>query len=147
MSLKGKIKADHIPLNNYELIGAGAPPLVFTEISGIEEELETVDLPDRSKASGGNTKPIEFTVMQPQHHTVEVAYMEQWFLAAQNQLPGYKRQYTLQGKPVNPAKPPKSYTLVDLFPTKRKLPDLSMENEGELATIEWTIVGLQVLPV
>ena len=52
--MKGSIQADHIPVNKYEFLVVGIPGLVFTEISGLEQETESVVLPDRTTASGGD---------------------------------------------------------------------------------------------
>ena len=55
--MKGAIKPNHMAVNKYTLTVIGMPPLTPTEISGLEEELQTVELPDRTRASGGNTGP------------------------------------------------------------------------------------------
>ena len=59
MALQGLVQADHVPVNNYQLTitGSGNFPantvIFFVEVSGIELETQSVDLPDRTKASGG----------------------------------------------------------------------------------------------
>ncbi len=139
MSIKGAIQANHIPLNKYKLLVVGLPPLTPTKVSGIEEELEAVDLPDRTKASGGNTKVVQFTVMLPMHHLIEQAAMEVWFKESQDPvLPSYKKPATVIMTPIGPGIPV-ARTLVGVFPMKRKLPDLEMKNEGEMAEVEWTL--------
>ena len=146
--MRGQIKADHIPLNKFTLLMGGLPvALTPTKISGIEEELETTDLPDRTRASGGNTKPTEFTMEIPMHHLVEQAAMEQWFRQAQDPvLPTYKLFGTLIHSPISGGLP-RTFTLNGVFPTKRKLPDLDMSNEGEMAVVEWTCSCDQLLPI
>lgn len=145
--MKGAIQPNHIPLNNFKLLVVGLPGLTPTKISGIEEELETVDLPDRTKASGGNTKPGEFTMMLPMHHSVEQAAMEVWFSESQDPVtPTYKKPGTLIHNALD-GTPLRSFTLVGLFPRKRKLPDLEMKNEGEMAEVEWTFSFDDILPV
>lgn len=147
MVLKGTILPDHIPVNKFQLTVLGLPGLIFTEISGIEEELEKVKLPDRTQASGGNTLPIEFTVMQPQHHAVERAAMEAWFAESQDPSPPtYKKDGTLIVTSISGLQVV-AYTLIGMFPSKRALPEMSLENEGELAKIEWTLNADQVIPV
>ena len=59
--MKGIIKSDHMPLNKFQLLVAGLPSLTLVTISGIDDELQTVDLPDRTAASGGHRGPSEFT--------------------------------------------------------------------------------------
>lgn len=145
--MKGVIRPDHIPVNKYELRVLGAPSLVLYEVSGIEDELETTDLPDRTVASGGNRKSTEFTAMQPLHHTAEKAYMELWFRESQDPVsPSYKKAATLVHSSISGINS-KSFQLVGVFPCKRKLPDLEMENEGEMAGIEWTFKADDILPL
>lgn len=147
MGLKGTIKPDHINVNKYQFAVVGILPLIFTKISGLEEELDVVNLPDRTRASGGNSQPIEFTAMQPAHHTGEVAAMEVWFLEGHDPvLPTYKKPVTLSilsgsGGIV------RSYTVLGVWPSKRKTPDLDMSNEGEMAEIEWTFQADSVIPI
>ena len=50
--MKGIIKPDHIPVNNFDLLVAGLIDLTAVEVSGIEDTLQTIDLPDRTRASG-----------------------------------------------------------------------------------------------
>jgi hypothetical protein len=145
--MKGAVKSNHMAVNKFQLLVIGLPPLTPLEISGIEEELQAVDLPDRTKASGGNTAPVEFTMMLPMHHTVEHAAMEVWFRESQDPVqPTYKKPATLLHQPIGPGAP-RTFQLIGVFPTKRKLPDLEMANEGELAMVEWTLSADQVLPV
>jgi len=137
--MKGAIQADHIPINKYELLIVGLPPLTPTEISGLEDELQTTDLPDRTTASGGNRGPNEFTIMLPMHHLTEQGAMEAWFIESQDPVqPSYKKVGTLIHKSISGATL-RTYSLVGAYPSKRVLPDLEMENEGELALVEWTI--------
>lgn len=143
--MKGVIRPDHIPLNRYEMRVTGLPPLVWTTISGIEEELENVDLPDRTAASGGNTKTIEFEATLPLHHTVEQAAMEGWFADSQDNVAvDYKKNAmlivsSLTGIVV------KTLILSGIFPMKRKTGDLDMGNEGELHVVTWSFKGDQVI--
>lgn len=145
--MKGQIAPDHIPLNKYEMLVIGMTPMTFTEISGIEEELQTTDLPDRTVASGGQTTPVEFTARLPMHHTVDQAQMELWFSQCKDPVsPKYKRAGTIIYQSIS-GKVFRTYSLVNMFPTKRVTPDVAMENEGELATVEWTFKADQQLPI
>ncbi len=147
--MKGDIAPDHIPLNKYQLLvlGTAVPAFTFTEISGIEEELQVTELPDRTVASGGQTNPVEFTARSPMHHISEQAALETWYNEGKDPVdPGYKKSATLihqsgSGAIVN------TYSIVGIFCSKRGLPDLSMENEGELATNEWTFRADEVYPI
>jgi len=146
--MKQVLLPDHIPVNNYSLIVVGGPPkLEFTEVSGLEEELETVDLPDRTTASGGNTKPVEFTVMHPKHHTIEDLFLEAWFAEGQDPvLPTYKKPATLLVRSISRLNT-RSYNMIGLYVSKRKTADLAMENEGELNVTEWTMKCDRIIPV
>jgi hypothetical protein len=144
---KGVIKADHIAVNNYLFLIVGAPKLTITEISGIEEELEKTELPDRTVASGGNTKPLEFTIKTPMHHPVEMAFLELWFRMGQDPvLPGYKMPVVLQALSIS-GKAHRSYSLFGVFLTKRSLPSFDMHNEGEVALIEWGVSADSIMPL
>lgn len=138
MPLKGQLQEDHIPVNKYTMSVVGLVPLLFTTISGLEEETDVVDLPDRTRASGGNTKPGEFTAMMPAHHTTEILAMEAWVLEGVDPVSStYK-------KPVNLAIQSGSggiqrlITINGCWPSKVKTPDLDFENEGEMAVYEFT---------
>ena len=142
--MKGSIQPDHIPKNKYVLTIIGLPPITFTKVSGLEEELETVDLPDRTVASGGNTKAVEFTVSMPTHHTPERIAMENWNLQCRDPVaPNYKKIGTLVKQSLTGINMV-SYTLQGLFVKKRSTPDVEMSNEGELDELEWTMSADQI---
>ena len=145
--MKQVLLPDHIPLNDFQLIVVGGPPKIqFITIDGLEEELETVDLPDRTKASGGNTKAIEFTTTHPLHHVTEDLFLEGWFLESQLVSPLYKKAATLLVKSIS-GLTIKSFNLIGLFPSKRKTGDLDMANEGELHNKEWTFSADRMIPI
>lgn len=143
--IEGVIQPNHAPVNSYELCILGLPKIVFTKVEGLEEELETVTLPDRSEASGGNTKPVEFTAMQMIHHAVEVAAIQLWYnLGKGNVTMGYKKSGSMIYK--------KSdgtiawvVPLTEIFVKKRKYPDGDMENEGDAGQMTWTFSAKIVL--
>jgi len=145
--MKMTLLPDHIPVNNYSLIVVGLPPIQFITIDGLEEELDTVDLPDRTKASGGNTKAVEWTATHAKHHTIEDAYLEAWFLESQDPvLPTYKKPATLLVNSISRLNT-RSFNLIGMFPSKRKTADLDMNNEGELNVNEWTFNCDRVIPI
>jgi hypothetical protein len=145
--MKMTLFPDHIPVNNFSLVVVGGPPLIqFITIDGLEEELETVDLPDRTKASGGNTKAIEFTATHPKHHTAEDLFLEGWFIEASTVLPTYKKAGTLIVQSISFLNT-RTYNLIGLFPSKRKTADLDMGNEGELNVTEWTFNADMMIPI
>ncbi len=139
MVMKGSVQPNHIPVNNYELIVVGLPPLLLTQISGLEEETEGADMPDRTHVSGGNTKPVEFTMMSFEHHAVETAALEVWRREGIDPVtPTYKKVGTLIKRSIN-GEIASTRTLIGLWVKKRKDADLDLANEGEPAMIEWTM--------
>ncbi len=145
--MKGAMQPDHIPVNNFELLILGLPSLTPVEISGLEDELQTVDLPDRTTASGGNRGPTEFEIQLPMHHLVEQAAMEAWLLEGQDPVtPTYKKVGTLIHKSLSGAVL-RTYSLVGAYTNKRTLPDLEMVNEGEIALVGWNIKMDDMLPI
>ncbi|RLE17973.1 MAG: hypothetical protein DRJ65_22035 [Acidobacteria bacterium] len=145
--MKGAIKPDHMPVNKYDFIILGMPSFTPITVSGIENELQTVDLPDRTKASGGNRNPSEVTVTFPMHHLAEQAALELWFAESQDPVsPTYKKVGTLIHKS-NSGQTFRSYTMDGIFPSKQSLPELNMDNEGEQAVVEWTFQIDDLLPI
>lgn len=147
MVMKGSVQPNHIPVNNYELIIAGIPKILLVTLAGLEDETEAVDLPDRTKASGGNAKPLEFAGTTFEHHTIELAALELWRLEAVDPVtPLYKKVGTLikrgiEGNVVT------TRTLTGLWIMKRKDADLDLANEGDPAMIEWTFSADSVLSI
>lgn len=145
--MKGAIQPDHVALNNYEFLVIGLIPITLTRVGGIEDELETVTLPDRTVASGGNRGPTEFEIDVPLHHTIEVAAMELWYRESQDPvLPTYKKPCTIIYKSVS-GNIQRNFTLIGVFPKKRELPEMEMENEGEMGVVTWTMSADDVIPI
>ncbi len=145
--MKGDILADHISINKYQLLVAGLPPLTCTEISGLDDELVTNELPDHTVVTGGQHMASEFTIKMPEHHLVQQAAMEGWFQESTDPvLPSYKKPATLISQSIS-GKIVVTKSLIGVFPKKRTLPDREMSNEGELALVEWTLNVDQILPI
>jgi hypothetical protein len=145
--MKGEIQPDHIPVNKFALKVVGLLDFYASTISGLEDELMTIDLPDRTKASGGVRGPSEFTMMTPMHHLTEIAAMEIWFKEGQDPIsPTYKKPCTLIMTSLSGNKS-KSYTLIGVFVSKRVLPDLDKSDDGEMAQIEWTMSVDDIIPL
>lgn len=146
--MKGDIAANHYPLNKYKLEFTDLTINVFTEIGGFEEELEAVDMPDRTRASGGNTKPAELTLRVPLHHASDLKKMDKWFKDCQgNVATNYKKTGTLTNLSLtNAANTAYAHTLEGCFLTKRAFPDQAMENEGGMAYAEYTMSIDDVVP-
>lgn len=147
MVMKGAVLPKHIPVNNFELIVVGLPPILFTKVSGFEDETDKVNLPDRTVASGGNSKPVEFTGESFEHHTIELAALEIWRLQGVDPVdPLYKKVGTLIKKNIS-GQIVTTRTLIGLWITKRKDSDMDLANEGEPAMIEWTFSADSVASV
>lgn len=138
MALKGAVQPGHVPVNNFELIIAGLPPIFFTQISGLTDETESINLPDRTVASGGNSLPLEFTAMSFEHHTVERAALLLWQAEGVDPVSKtYKKagnliQRNIHGDIVS------TRTLTGLWIKSSQTSDLDIANEGEPSMLEWT---------
>jgi hypothetical protein len=159
-SLKGRIPGGHIALNNFELlIGAPVPypgkPCI-TKISGIKEILEHVELPDRTKAPTGQTKPGNFKISFPLHDVPTRLYFEEWINACKAPVsPLSKRSGTVvmysiyAGSLFGAITGSATYGLSGLFieEADRMPKEFDMKNEGEMAEIELTLSFDNVYPV
>lgn len=148
MTLKGIIREGHIPVNKYLLSFPGMPPLTVTKLGGLEEELETAEMPDRTIQSNGQTKATELTIELPMHHTSEIAAMEIWYVSSKDPvLPGYKKDGTLTHLSVSAVGSPVVYALSGAFPKMRKTPEMDMANDSDAAVIEYTLSVDDVQPI
>ncbi len=139
MSLKGTIQPDHIPVNKYSLVAVGVPPITFTSISGLETEVAAIDLPDRTKATGGQVSAGDFEAMVPMHHSIEIAAMDVWYREAQDPVSlTYKKAAVLEHRSGS-GEILQAYALVGLWVHARKLPDLSHADDGAMAQVEYTL--------
>ena len=148
MPLKGLIDPDHIPVNKYELAVIGLTAnVVFTKISGMEIDVGVVELPDRTKASGGQLNTAQITVEVPMHHAPQIAAMELWFQEGQDPVViTYKKAATLTHFS-GTGEISKNYSMLGVWCSKRKLPDLSFEDAGAMAVAEYTLEIDTVLPL
>lgn len=147
--MKGVIDDNHIPLNKAEMyvIGTISPSFTIVQVSGLEEEVETRDLGNKTKASLGRTGPVEFEISIPMHHTLEVAAMELWYKETQDPVtPTYKKPCTFVFNSVD-GSIGKTYSLAGVFPAKRKTPIFAMENVGGMATLTWEMKADDMLPI
>jgi len=146
-SFQNKIHVNHIPRNRYELMFLAMTPITFYSISPIDEELEIVDLPDNTSASGGYTKPFEFKVRVPLHHDSDVLQMDTWWSLCQDPvMPTYKRDGTLlshrlrksvvAGQEVDL---PRVHVISGAFIRRRRLSGHAMANRGDMAFVEYTL--------
>lgn len=145
--MKGDIQEAHIPVNKFQLLVAGLPPLTPITIGALEEELDVVELPDRTKASGGETRSVETDVAIPAHHHVEIAAMEAWYAECQDPVtPTYKKVATLLQESNVTGQVPRTFTMLGVFITKRMTADLDRNNEGEMLNYTYTLSIDRLLP-
>lgn len=142
---------DHIPVNNFELIVVGGPPVLqFTKLGGFDWALDTVTLPDRTVASGGTTQAVEFTGEHPKHHTVEDAFLQTWWAesgAGTNiVLPTYKKAATLVVASISLINV-RTFSLIGTFPKNQKTADRDQANEGDMDVTEWTFSADLPIPL
>jgi hypothetical protein len=144
--MKGYIKENHIPLNKFELLVLGLPKLTLVSTDDIDEELEVVDMPDRTSRSGGQTKSVSFTGKIPMHHDVEVAALELWYKQGQDPVQaGYLKAgsmvwYRNDGTP-------RTFELLNIFVCGRTIPGGDMSNAGEAAMLTFKFRADEVTPV
>lgn len=145
--MKGEILPNIITINRYKLSILGIIDLTPVTITGIEDELETVKLPDRTVASNGQRKSTSFTMGIPAHHELEKVAMEAWFIEGQDPIsPIYKKTCTLEMTAIA-GDGSATFTLVGVFPMKRGIPALALTDEGTMATFEWAMSVDNVLPI
>ena len=137
--MKFAIREDHIPVNKYRLDISGMPPITITSIGSFEKERDTVDLPDRTKASGGRTKAGELDIKVPMHHYDQIAAMEAWFKEGVDPVsPTYKKvgtitMFSLTGLGQN------AKTIIGANLGKSSDPDKEMNDEGAMAEQTYTL--------
>lgn len=147
--MKGVLEDDHIPVNKFRLLVLGTIAPIFTVVSatGVEEELETQELPDRTTVSMGRTGPLDFSVTIPMHHRLEQSAMELWFTESRDPiLPTYKKPAVLTHYSISGGSTV-SYVFTDLYPYKRGLPSLEMGSEGALAVVTWHLKASIMIPL
>jgi hypothetical protein len=145
--MKGEIQPNVITVNRYKMTILGIIDLTPVTISGIDDELETVKLPDRTVASNGQRKASSFKMGIPAHHELEQLAMEAWFIEGQDPIsPTYKKTCTLEMTAIS-GNGSRSFTLMGVFPTKRAIPALALTDEGTMATMEWDMSIDNILPI
>lgn len=136
---KGALSAGYIPVNKFSLSVADVADLKVVEVSGIEQELETVELPDKTVVTSGRLGVTEFTIKMPAHESTAMDAMDTWWKMCYgtNATSGYKKDATLLLLDTYGGTK-SSWTISGMFPTKRALPELNAASEGEMAMAEWT---------
>lgn len=141
MPVKGTIAPDHIPMNKYEVtfIGVLVPNLTITKMSGLESELPAINLPDGTAASGGKTGPGTFDIEIPAHHKLEVAAMELWRQENKEPLTSTAKKIGTLALVSGTGGIRLTRGIVGAWPSKLKLPDMDMNDDGAMAVVTYTI--------
>lgn len=143
--MKGAIQGKHIAVNNFVLSVVGLPELTVLTMDGLEQELNKVQLPDRTMASGGQVDPTEWKMAIPMHHDTEVAAVMAWYREGKDPVsPTYKKVATLVMKDIE-GTVRRTWSLPGTFVTAFATPDEEMENEGDMATLEVTMSSDDVI--
>ena len=139
MVMKGTVQPGHIAKNNFELIVVGLPPFIITEFSGLEQETESSEMPDRTVVSGGNVKATEHDIKTFEHHLVETAALELWRREGIDPVsPTYKKGGTLIKRNIH-GEVASVRIVQGIWIKKRTDDDLEMANEGEAVMITWSL--------
>ncbi len=136
--MKYALQEDHIRVNKYRMAVIGLPvDLTPVNIGALDRETDTVDLPDRTKASGGREKANETEISIPAHHLQEVAAMNIWRMEAIDPVsPTYKKTAVVtafSGTGIRVM----MRTCEGAWLNKDGTPDLEMNDEGEMAVIKY----------
>lgn len=138
MTLKNVIQPDHAPINKYELSVLGLPKIIFTKVSGMEQEVKKTTLPDFTVASGGESDPFEITAEIPLHHEAEIQALEDWHNEGKDPVQlTYKKPGTMTYKRASGAVA-RAYSLLGMWPPKLKYPDTDMADAETPAVLEVT---------
>lgn len=145
--MKGQVQPNIISVNRYTLSILGILDLTPVTITGIADVLESVDLPDRTRASGGQRKATEFMMGIPAHHELEQLAMEAWFIEGQDPIsPTYKKTCTLEMTAIS-GSGSRTYSLVGVFAIERLTPALDLKNAGDMAIIDWKMSVDSIFPI
>lgn len=141
MPLKGTIDPDHMPKNLFSIRVPGISiELTAISVGSLEQELETVTLPDRVVVSGGNTRAGETDIVTPAHHRAEQDAWEAWYSEGKIQpvSPTYRKTLIVT-ESSNTGLNLRAWLLGGAFLKKRTPSEKDMENEGEDSRITWTV--------
>lgn len=138
MTLKNLVQPDHASSNKYELSVLGLPKIIFTKVTGLEQETKKTTLPDGTAASGGETDPFEIVAELPIHHEAEVQAMEEWNQEGKDPVTlTYKKPGTMVHNRISGAVA-KAYALIGMWPSKLKYPDSDMSDSETMQVLEVT---------
>ena len=144
--MKGTIKVDHATTDKYTFAIIGLPPLTATKVSGLEEEIKKLELPDGTAATTGNTGSSEITIMIPNHHSVEIAAMELWKAEGKDPVSAtYKKSGVVLEKTVS-GKTSLVTSILGVWVTKSVGTDHEMKPDAEAAYTTYTLSIDTIIP-
>lgn len=139
MSFKGKVQANPIAQHSYQFLVVGMPPLVVTKVGSLEDEIETITLPDRTRHPGGEKPPTEIVITVPSHHTVEQLALELWWEECQHPIsPNAKKTGTLV-RYRGDGSIGRKFLCTGAFPMKHARGEGDMENADGYVAEDWTL--------
>ena len=136
--MKGIFNNDHMPMNKFELRIDGFPIISFTEVTGLESEIDTVEMPDKTVVSGGRSQPGEFTAKLMLHDDFPLIRLNGWHEACKDPVdPNYKKNGIMFYDSIS-GNNFAAFEILGMFPKKISAPDANMGNEGESQQFEIT---------
>ncbi len=130
-TIKGEALPDPALRGQFRVSFIGMPPIYATKFTGLEFEIETTDLADRTRHSAGATGAGEAVCSGYLHHTIEAVAWEAWFDASRNGSPGYKRDGTLEILGADGI-PRAIYSLVGVWPKKWAIGDFDKTSKDSV---------------
>lgn len=135
--MKAIIQPDHIRTSKYRFQPVGLPPILYTSVGALEQEMDTVDLPDRTKATGGRAKAGDTDVKVPMHHVQEVAAMDSWWEEGKDPVTLTYKKPCSMSYISNSGLVLQTYTVLGVWVNKRATPDAELEGEGDMAEVTY----------
>ena len=138
--LEGIIPLDVISAADFEFRVNGLE-LIVLERSGLEQEIDQIELPDGRIVSGQKVKAQEMTIMVAAHMTREVTFFDQWMEQARGpRVPRTAyRTVTIVGKSNTKTRRNREI-LRQCWVCKRSNPDLNLDTGStEMTKIEYTL--------
>lgn len=138
MALKGVIPKDIIAANKFT-VAVDNVEILAVSVSGPDESLQTVELPDGTAASGGRTDPSESTIVIPQHATEAKLFMDTWWNSCKDPVqPTAYKNVTVIGTSSTGAQSATD-TWIGAFIKGRKSAEYSLEDGTTMTVLEYSV--------
>jgi len=136
---KGTVEAGAAVTSQYTLSLPLIGDINATEIGAIKREVELADMPDRTRQSTGNEKPIDTTIKTLIHHTEEMLAMEALYLATRTGTAGYKVEGTTLSLNGADEVKVRGYLLLGFIIHGMEIPDLKAGDQGSPVEVTWSV--------